>query len=307
MDQQAQARGRERNFESPNFDTGATVSLTLTERGLDTVVTDVRVGEEGKPVDHNPCVECRLCAAACPVGAISEDGHYNFVACYTHTYRDAVTGFTDWVETIAQSRDARDYRARVSDSESLSMWQSLAVGPNYKSAYCMAVCPAGDDVLAPYVFDKARYTREIVRPLQHKKETVYVMAGSDAEAHVQKRFPQKATKRVRSGLRWESVQEFLRTLPLGFQPRRAAGIRVRYHFSFVGDEKIDATIAIDDGKLAIAGQHEGNADLHVTADARTWLGFVHGERSLLWAVLMRKVRWTGRFTLLRLFNRCFKA
>jgi hypothetical protein len=56
-------------------------------------------------------------------------------------------GFTDWVETIADSRNARQYRAQVSDAETASMWQSLSFGANYKSAYCMAVCPAGDDVI----------------------------------------------------------------------------------------------------------------------------------------------------------------
>ena len=50
-------------------------------------------------------------------------------------------------ETIADSRNGKDYRRRVRDSETVSMWQSLAYGPNYKAAYCMAVCPAGEDVI----------------------------------------------------------------------------------------------------------------------------------------------------------------
>jgi hypothetical protein len=31
------------------------------------------------------------------------------------------------------------------------MWQSLTYGANYKSAYCIAVCPAGEDVIGPYL------------------------------------------------------------------------------------------------------------------------------------------------------------
>ena len=52
----------------------------------------------------------------------------------------------DWVEEVADSKDARDYRRRVEDSETASMWQSLGFGPQYKAAYCMAACPAGDSV-----------------------------------------------------------------------------------------------------------------------------------------------------------------
>jgi hypothetical protein len=48
------------------------------------------------------------------------------------------------------------------------MWQSLGFGPNYKSAYCMAVCPAGEDVIGPYLQDKQRHLKEVVRPPQSR-------------------------------------------------------------------------------------------------------------------------------------------
>jgi len=86
------------------------------------------------------------CAAARPVGAIGADGAFNFSACYAHNYREFMGGFADSVENIADSRDGKDYRQRMKDSESVSMWQSLGFGPNYKAAYCMAVFPAGEDV-----------------------------------------------------------------------------------------------------------------------------------------------------------------
>ena len=110
---------------------------------LGTILLDADVSEHGRPIDYNPCLECKLCVAACPVGAISTEGDFNFSACYTHNYREFMGGFTDWVEQVADSRDARDYRSRVSDAESASMWQSLSFGANYKAAYCLAVCPAG--------------------------------------------------------------------------------------------------------------------------------------------------------------------
>jgi formate hydrogenlyase subunit 6/NADH:ubiquinone oxidoreductase subunit I len=100
-------------------------------------------------LDYNPCLECKLCVAACPVGAIGAGGSFNFSACYTHNYREFTGGFTDWVETITESKSKMDYRRRIKDSESVWMWQSLAFGANYKAAYCMAVCPAGEDVIGP--------------------------------------------------------------------------------------------------------------------------------------------------------------
>src|SRR5919206_4774499 len=103
---------------------------------LATVLIDAEVAEQSRPIDYNPCLECKLCVAACPVGAIGPDGHFDFSACLTHNYREFMGGFTDWVEQVADSKGARDYRRRVTDSETASMWQSLSFGANYKAAYC---------------------------------------------------------------------------------------------------------------------------------------------------------------------------
>jgi epoxyqueuosine reductase QueG len=62
---------------------------------LGTVVTDAEVSEYSQPIDYNPCLECKLCVAACPTGAIGSDGSFNFSACYTHNYREFMGGFTD--------------------------------------------------------------------------------------------------------------------------------------------------------------------------------------------------------------------
>src|ERR1700730_19206229 len=109
-------------------------------------------------------------------------------------------GFTDWVEKIAESKDALDYRRRVSDPESASMWQSLSFGANYKAAYCLSVCPAGEEVIAPFLTDRKKFLEDVVKPLQDKAETIYVVPGSDSEEYVAQRFPHKRTKRVANGL-----------------------------------------------------------------------------------------------------------
>jgi ferredoxin len=103
---------------------------------LGTVLIGAEATDYNWPISYNPCLECKLCVAACPVGAIGSDGQFNFSACYTHNYREFMGGFTNWVEQIANSKDALDYRKQVSDPESASIWQSLSFGPNYKAAYC---------------------------------------------------------------------------------------------------------------------------------------------------------------------------
>src|SRR5436190_14278254 len=136
---------------------------------LGTILLDAEVSQTSRPIDYNPCLECRLCVAACPVGAISNEGDFNFSACYTHNYREFMGGFTNWVEQVTDSRNARDYRSRVSDAEWASTWQSLSYGVNYKAAYCLAVCPAGEKVIGPFLADRKTYLDEIVRPFRRRK------------------------------------------------------------------------------------------------------------------------------------------
>src|SRR5918997_6635792 len=179
---------------------------------LGTVLIDAEVSDPSRPIAFNPCVECKLCVTACPTGAIAADGHFDFSACYTHNYREFMGGFGDWVEQVADSRGALDYRRRVTDSETASLWQSLGFGPNYKAAYCMAVCPAGEDVIGPFLDDRKGFLSEVVNPLQAKRETLYVVPGSDAEAYAVKRFPHKTTRGIGSGLRPTSIRSFLGSL-----------------------------------------------------------------------------------------------
>lgn len=272
---------------------------------LGTVLMEAEVSQGSQPLDYNPCLECKLCVAACPTGAIGADGRFNFSACYTHNYREFMGGFTDWVEQIAESGSAREYRSKVSDSETVSMWQSLSFGANYKAAYCLSVCPAGEEVIAPFLSDRKQFLDDVVRPLQEKKETVYVLAGSDAETHVAKKFPRKRTKRVGSGVRPATIRGFLAGLPNVFQRERAAGLDATYHFTFTGEEEVNATVVIRNKTLRMEEGHAGTPNLRVTADSRTWLRFIAKETNIVWALLLRRVRLKGSPKWLLAFGRCF--
>jgi len=167
---------------------------------LGTILVDADISEYGQPLDYSPCLECKLCVAACPVGAIGKDGQFDFMSCSTHNYREFMGGLTDWVQTIADSSDAHDFRSRVTDAENASMWQSLSFKPNYKAAYCLAVCPAGEDVIEPYLDDRKAFMDQVLKPLQDKRETLYVLPNSPAKAYAEKRFPHKPLKVVDSGM-----------------------------------------------------------------------------------------------------------
>jgi len=288
--------GIHRNVIHPEF--GSFINIS-------TILVAGEVAAESRPIDYNPCFDCKLCVAACPVGAIAPDGYFNFSACFTHNYREFMGGFTDWVETVAESDSAKTLRRKVSDAEQSSMWQSLSFGANYKAAYCLAVCPAGTDVIAPYIHDKGAYVKNVVEPLANKEEPLYVVPGSDAEDYAQRRFPHKTLRRVGCGLRPRTIKGLLEGMPLVFQRGKAKGLSATYHFTFTGSEPRKATITIRDRQLNIRDGHVGAADITISTDATAWLEFLYKERSLPRMLLTRKLRIKGRPSLLTAFGKCF--
>lgn len=274
---------------------------------LNSILMDCEVTDESAPIDYNPCLECMLCVSVCPVGAISKDGHFDAVACLNHNYREFMGGFIDWVDTLTESKNKREYQDRVTDQETASMWQSLSTGPNYKSAYCMAVCPAGDDIIGRFLSNKPQFVQDTVKPLQRKVENVYVVAGSDAEDTVLKRFPNKIVRRIASGVRPSSVQSLLRAMPLAFQRGKAKDLRLELSIQFTGEEQIETTIRIKEQQIEILEGLSPASDLSLTVDSKSWLGFLAGRESLPLMVLRRKLSFKGDLRLLAKFGRCFPS
>jgi hypothetical protein len=195
----------------------------------------------------------------------------------------------------------------VSDAESASMWQSLSFGANYKAAYCLAVCPAGEDVIGPYLDDKKQHLDAVVRPLQEKVEPVYVTSGSDAEDFVRRRFPHKHVRHASGRLIPASIAALWQSLPRVFQRGKARGLDLTLHFDFYGRETSQATVRIREGQLEVEPGHVGQAGLRVTADSQAWLDFLGRRRGLIWLLLRRKIRLRGNPKLLLAFGRCFPS
>ncbi|TKJ86252.1 4Fe-4S ferredoxin [Paenibacillus sp. CFBP13512] len=272
---------------------------------LGAIILDAKVNKEDRPIDYNPCLECKLCVAACPVGAIGADGQFNFSSCATHNYREFMGGFSDFVETIVDSKNTKEFRNEVPATESASWWQSLSFGANYKAAYCLSVCPAGDDVIGPFLQDRKGFMNDILKPLQAKEETIYVIPGSDAEAHVQKRFPHKTVKRVGNGLIPNSISLLVTLMPHVFQPNQATDVNCTYHFTFTGNETRQTTFDIRDKKLQVTDGLHGKPDIQITVDSKTWLKIVAKEKNVGVALLTGKLRFKGNPKLLIKFEKCF--
>ena len=165
---------------------------------LDSILINGVVDQYDRPLTENPCIRCNLCAVVCPTGAITKGQPFDFVSCITHTYRDNMAGFQNWVEALVTSQNMAEYSSHFSNRETAFMWQSLMFRMSYRCSYCMAVCPAGEEVKPGYLENKKEHVERILKPLRDRQEPVYVMAGSKAEARV-KRNPHKEV-RIVSGM-----------------------------------------------------------------------------------------------------------
>jgi ferredoxin len=272
---------------------------------LGTILLGREVDAYDHPIDYNPCLECKLCVAACPVGAIKPDGAFDFLSCHTHNYHDFLGNFAQWVEKVADSTDAKDYRSRVPRTETLNVWQSLSFKPGYKAAYCISACPAGEDVIGPFLESRDSHFAEIVQPLIDKDELVYVIPDTDAEDTVTRRFPHKKIQHVTSGRHTGSLQAYLFSLALGFQRGRARGLDLVTHLSFIGAHSLDATVVIKGKHLEVVpGRHVGDAGLRITADSQAWLRVLNRDLELGDAIGAEVITASDE-KLLAAYMRCF--
>ena len=272
---------------------------------LDTILIGQAVTDDSKPLDYNPCVECKLCVAACPVEAIGPDGSFNFSACYSHNYREFLGGFLDWTEQVADAKDKHDYREKVSEGEVVSMWQSLSFKPSYKAAYCISVCPAGEDVISPYLEDRVGFAERHVKPLQQTAETIYVLPNSDAETLVPSRFPAKTVKQVRWNVGANDIFSYLFNITLTFQRRKAGDLNAAYHLRLTGDMPLEATITIAKRRIEIEFGLIGEPDLTIETTSEAWMGAFEQGFELESAIKTGDIKLEGPFDLFHRLAACF--
>ncbi len=160
-----------------------------------TILIDKELDRYDEKISKNPCLDCKLCVAACPVGAIKSTGEFDWVPCMVHNYREVVVNFVDWVDALVTSPDMDTYRKRFSNLETVSWWQSLTYGSTYQCNHCVGVCPAGKSNRGEYETDKKSYFDTVVKPLIERPQTVYVIQGSEAEKKAGKN-PNKKVKTV---------------------------------------------------------------------------------------------------------------
>jgi len=244
---------------------------------LGTILLDAEVSESSQPINYNPCLECKLCVAACPVGAISPEGDFNFSACYTHNYREFMGGFTDWVEQVADSKNARDYRSRVSDAESASMWQSLSFGANYKAAYCLASARPEKTLLGRPSLIGRHMSRKSCGRFKRRKRRFTSPSIPTPRCRSPNGSPTKKSSTWATAC-GRTPSSFLKGMPNVFQPGKSAGLNATFHFTFSGHEQRQATVVIQEQKISVKEGHVGKPDLHVTADSQTWIGFLRKEK-----------------------------
>ena len=272
---------------------------------LGTVISNIEIESESKPLDYNPCLECKLCVAACTTGAIHKDGYFDFGACYTHNYHEFLGGFSNWIDKIADSKNSKQYREKVSDSETVSFWQSLSFGPQYKAAYCIAVCPAGEDVIGQFNTDKKTFLENVVDPLKNKEETIFVNNNSDVTDYVKKKFPHKTVKVIGSSIRVKDIESFLTGTKLTFQKGKAKDLSANYHFLFRGENERKATIKIDNQSIEVNDGFIGKPDLYVSVDSKSWVKFLNKDTNVPLMLITGQLRIKGDPRLLLRFGRCF--
>jgi epoxyqueuosine reductase QueG len=271
--------------------------------GLLSILTDAEFDRYDHPIQENPCIDCKLCVSVCPVGAIHNNSQFDFMACFTHTYRELMAGFQDWIEAIVSAKNVAEYRSIVRDSETSFWWQSLTFGHGYKCVNCMAVCPAGEVPIDNYSPDKKAYVKQIVKPLKEKSEPIYVLAGTRAEKTVRNN-PNKEARIVHTPLRPTSIPDFLNGVILIFNPEKAKGVSLNLHFQFSGENESSATILFNDGQIQVMEGHVGKPNLKVQADAKTWVKLVNEEISTFKAIITGKLKVKGNPLLMNKFKSC---
>ena len=119
--------------------------------------------------------------------------------------------------------------------ETASMWQVAGLRTELQGGLLPGRLSGGRGRDRALLGEPGTFLKDTLRPLTDKEETIYVIAGSDAEEHVPRRFPAKTVKRVDSGIRRRKIEGFLFGLKSLFQAGKVGGLERCLPFHLHGE------------------------------------------------------------------------
>ena len=209
---------------------------------------DRRRGRRLRParIDYNPCLECKLCVAACPVGAIAPDGHFQLLG-LLHAQLPGVPG-----------RLLRLGRADRRRARRPGLPPAVSTSP--RRPRCGRASASGRTTSRPTAWPSARPARtssapisptrrgickEVVKPLQEKAGDGLRRRRLRRRGDRAPQFKNKTVKPVGNGLRPRTIGGLLTLHAVRFPAEPVDRARTPSSISrFTGMETREATVTI---------------------------------------------------------------
>ena len=212
--------------------------------------------------------------------------------------------------TIADSKDARDYRRRVADERDRRRCGRASRSAELQGGLLPGRLPGGRGRDRPVPGrPQGRSSRRSSTRCRRRRSR-----STSSPARTPRSTSRGGSRTRRSGGSAAgcgpgSIRAFLFGLPLtSSSGRPREGLDATYHFTFTGRGagRGDGRDPGQDDRRSRRGT-SARPSLRVTADSETWLGFLAKERSLVWALLRGKIRVRGSPRLLVAFGKCFPS
>lgn len=124
--------GRHNLVINPRYGTRVIYTAVLTELPL----------PSDPPVSEDLCNDCDLCVAACPQGALDEEGKTNQMKCLRGSQPYGVGRLMGFMGKFVGATP-EEQKDLLRDPALLNLYQAPVVGFHYHCFRCLAACPAG--------------------------------------------------------------------------------------------------------------------------------------------------------------------
>jgi len=127
---------------------------------LGTVLMDAEVTAYSQPLDYNPCLNASCASLLVRRVPSAPMGTSTFCMLYAQL-PGVHGGFNDWVERLPRAAAPANTGKKCPARKRFPYGRACR-SVRTKGAYCMAVCPAGEDVIAPFLTDRKRFLEDVV-------------------------------------------------------------------------------------------------------------------------------------------------